>query len=80
MHGCLGIHLASSSRQGYRWLRWALLTAALLLPVRGALGFLAMGRKLAGNAALREELDARLVLPHGGAAVMRVLRDSLFAF
>lgn len=80
MHGCLGIHLAFSGRDWYRRLRWALAPAALLLPMLGALGFLEMGSELANNAALRQQLDADLVLPHSGAALLRVLRDSLLAF
>lgn len=80
MHGCLGIHLAFSSRDWYRRLRWALFAAALLLPLLGGLGFLEMGRQLASNAAARAQLDARLVLPHGGAAVLGVVLDSLLAF
>ena len=72
--------LAVSGRGWYRRLRWALVPAALLLPILGALGFLEMGRELANNAALRQQLDPGLVLPHSGAAVLRVLRDSLLAF
>jgi adenylate cyclase len=80
MHGCLGIHLAFSRRDWYRRLRWALFAAALLLPLLGALGFLEMGRELASDAAMGARLAAGLVLPHGSAAVLAVLRDSPLAF
>ena len=52
----------------------------MLLPLLGGLGFLDMGKQLASSAAAREQLDARLLLPHGGARVLSVVRDSLLAF
>ena len=61
LHGCLGIHLAFAQRPLYRRLRWALLAAAVLLPVLGGLGFLAMGNELAAGLQ-RGRLDAAIRL------------------
>jgi adenylate cyclase len=47
VHGCLGLNFAFGRRPLWRRLRPLLFGAALLLPVLGALGFLAMGRELA---------------------------------
>ena len=49
LHGCLGLHFAFSRRGWYRQSRFVLFSAALLLPVLSALGFIAMGRELAGS-------------------------------
>ena len=49
LHGCLGLHFAFSRRRWYRQFRFVLFSAALLLPVLAALGFIAMGRELATN-------------------------------
>jgi adenylate cyclase len=46
VHGCLGLNFAFGRRPLWRRLRLLLFGAALLLPVLGALGFLAMGREL----------------------------------
>jgi adenylate cyclase len=51
LHGCLGLHFAFSRRWWYRQFRFALFSAALLLPVLAALGFLAMGKELASSPA-----------------------------
>ena len=51
LHGCLGLHFAFNRRPLYRQLRYVLFGAALLLPTLSALGFIAMGRELAGNPA-----------------------------
>ena len=51
LHGCLGLHFAFNRRPRYRQLRYVLFGAALLLPTLSALGFIAMGRELAGNPA-----------------------------
>lgn len=62
LHGCLGLHFAFSRRGWYRHARFALFSAALLLPILAALGFIAMGKELAGNpavaAAAQEYLSA----------------------
>ena len=47
LHGCLGLHFAFSRRWWYRQSRFVLFSAALLLPVLAALGFIAMGKELA---------------------------------
>jgi len=47
LHGCLGLHFAFSRRSWYRNFRFVLFSAALLLPVLSALGFIALGRELA---------------------------------
>jgi adenylate cyclase len=47
VHGCLGLNFVFGRRPLWRRLRLPLFGAALLLPVLGALGFLAMGRELA---------------------------------
>src|SRR4029077_16219932 len=49
LHGCLGLHFAFSRRWWYRQFRSVLFSAALLLPVLAALGFLAMGKELAAS-------------------------------
>src|SRR5262249_3324462 len=49
LHGCLGLHIAFSRRQLYRYLRLPLFAAALLLPVFSGLGFIAMGKELSTN-------------------------------
>src|SRR4051812_3149570 len=51
LHGCLGLHFAFNRRWWYRQFRFVLFSAALLLPVLAALGFIAMGRELATSPA-----------------------------
>ena len=51
LHGCLGLHFAFSRRAWYRQFRFVLFSAALLLPVLAALGFIAMGKELAASPA-----------------------------
>jgi adenylate cyclase len=46
LHGCLGLHFAFGRRARYRRFRFVLFSAALLLPVLAALGFLAMGKEI----------------------------------
>ena len=46
LHGCIGVHFALLRRPTYQRLRPVLFALALLLPVLGALGFLAMAREL----------------------------------
>ncbi|HEY2559646.1 MAG TPA: 2Fe-2S iron-sulfur cluster-binding protein [Caldimonas sp.] len=73
LHGCLGVHLAFAQRPLYqRAHRW-LLAAALMLPVLGGLGFLAMGRELAADLPNRPRLDAAVALrPESGAVLIGV--------
>jgi len=47
-HGCMGLHFAWRARPGWRRRQPLLLAAAVALPLLAALGFLAMGRELAG--------------------------------
>ncbi|MSP47669.1 MAG: 2Fe-2S iron-sulfur cluster binding domain-containing protein, partial [Xanthobacteraceae bacterium] len=47
LHGCLGLHFAFGRRAWYRQSKFVLFSAALLLPVLAALGFIAMGKELA---------------------------------
>jgi len=79
-HGCLGIHLAASHLAWYRRWRRPLFAAALMLPALGAAGFFAMGKELAGNASIRAQLDAGLMLSDSGNMVLLHLRESLVAF
>jgi adenylate cyclase len=51
LHGCLGLHFAFNRRPLYQQLRLVLFSAALLLPVFSAFGFIAMGRELATHPA-----------------------------
>lgn len=51
LHGCLGLHFAFSRRWWYRQFRFVLFSAALLLPVLAALGFIAMGKELVASPA-----------------------------
>ncbi len=79
LHGCLGIHIAFASRPLYQRLHRFLFSAALLLPVLGGLGFLAMGRELAADPSNRAHLDALIALPaHSGATLIGV-RETLLA-
>lgn len=52
---------------------------ALLLPVLGGLGFLAMGRELAADMAGRTRLDAAIALPPPHMARLIEVRDGLLA-
>ena len=57
LHGCIGVHFALVRRPTYQRLRPVLFALALLLPVLGALGFLAMARELQ-TAAVMHALSA----------------------
>ena len=58
LHGCLGLHFAFNRRPWFQRSRLVLFSAALLLPVLSALGFIAMGRELmASPAAVAASLD-----------------------
>ena len=61
LHGSLGLHFAFSRRSWYRKSRLVLFSAALLLPVLSALGFIAMGKELAAS-------------PEAAAAALEVLK------
>ncbi len=58
LHGCLGIYIAFGHRRTFQRLRFVLFAVAVLLPVLAGLGFLAMGKELAMQAANRAWLDA----------------------
>jgi adenylate cyclase len=77
LHGCFGIHLAFSGRPIYQRLHRLLFAVALLLPVLGGLGFLAMGKELAADLSNRGHLDASLVLPFGAGPALLSLRETL---
>ena len=79
LHGCFGIHLAFASRPAYRRLHRLLFALALLLPVLGGLGFLAMGKELAADLAIRGPLDASLDLPVAASHALAGLRQTLLA-
>src|SRR6266550_3454838 len=53
LHGCLGIYIAFGHRRTFQRLRFVLFAVAVLLPVLAGLGFLAMGKELAMQAANR---------------------------
>ena len=79
LHGCLGIHLAFAKRPLYRRLRWALFAAALLLPVLGGLGFLAMGHELAAEPSQRARLDGAIGLADDRTAWLLGVKEALLA-
>jgi adenylate cyclase len=77
LHGCFGIHLAFVGRSTYRRLSRPLFAIALLLPVLGALGFLAMGKELASDLARHAALDAAIELPRGTGEALLEWRRTL---
>jgi adenylate cyclase len=77
LHGCLGVHLAFAQRPLYRRAHRWLFAAALMLPVLGGLGFLAMGRELAADLSHRAHLDAAIALRPESAAVLIGVREVL---
>ena len=79
LHGCLGIHFAFAQRPLYRRLHRVWFAAALLLPVLGGLGFLAMGKELAADLSGRAHLDASIALPLARSAVLSNVRETLLA-
>ena len=79
LHGCFGIHLAFAGRPAYRRLHRWLFALALLLPVLGGLGFLAMGKELAANLSIRGQLDTSLDLPPAASHALLGLRQTLLA-
>ncbi len=54
-----------------------LFSAALLLPVLGGLGFLAMGKELAADLANRGHLEASIALPAAGNTFLQQVREDL---
>lgn len=77
LHGCLGVNFAFGRRPGYQRVRPALFAVALLLPVLGALGFLAMGRELGADAQARAWLDAHAQADAATRIALARLRDGL---
>src|SRR6476619_7633418 len=64
VHGCLGLHFLLNRRPLYRKLRYVLFAFALLIPVFSGLGFIAMARELAGNAAAATAVSEYLTPEH----------------
>jgi adenylate cyclase len=58
LHGCLGLNFAFGRRPLWRRYRFVLFAVALLLPVLSALGFVEMGRELARQRHLDNEVAA----------------------
>jgi adenylate cyclase len=79
LHGCLGVYFAFGRRRWYRQLRYVLFAAALLLPVLGGLGFLAMGKELSADAANRIALDVGAGLHAQAGAALAHLREMALA-
>jgi CDGSH-type Zn-finger protein/ferredoxin/uncharacterized Fe-S cluster protein YjdI len=80
LHGCSGLNFAFGRRSLYRRIRPLLFGAALLLPVLGALGFLAMGRELALLGVNRAWLEAHVSLMSADQQIrLGHIRDSLLA-
>jgi adenylate cyclase len=78
LHGCLGLNFAFGHRPLFRRMRPLLFGAALLLPVLGALGFLAMGRELAVLGADRVWLEAHVSLMNADQKIrLEHIRDAL---
>lgn len=73
LHGCLGVHFAFGRRRLYQRLALPLFGLALLVPVLGGLGFLAMAKELASDDTLRPRLDAL-------AAMAPAARESLLGW
>ena len=81
LHGCLGVNFAFGHRKAYQRVRPLLFAVALLLPVLGALGFLAMGKELAADTANRAFLDANAHIDDATRIALSRLRDgALFAW
>lgn len=79
LHGCLGVHFAFGRRPLYRRLQLPLFALALLVPVLGGLGFLAMAKELAADAALRPRLDALATLAPDAQDGLQQLRGAILA-
>ncbi|MEO8508553.1 MAG: 2Fe-2S iron-sulfur cluster-binding protein [Betaproteobacteria bacterium] len=79
LHGCLGINFAFGRRAWYRRARPVLFAIALLLPVLGGLGFLAMGKELAADTVNREFLDSNAEVDAATRIALARIRDGLVA-
>lgn len=79
LHGCLGVNFAFGRRAWYQRVRPALFAVALLLPVLGGLGFLAMGKELAGDEANRAFLDGNAAVDTATRLALLRTRDALLA-
>jgi adenylate cyclase len=79
LHGCLGIYLAFGRRPLYQRLQLPLFALALLVPLLGGLGFLAMGKELAANAALHSRLDAIGVIEPAARDSLQHWREAVLA-
>lgn len=79
LHGCLGVNFAFGRRLWYQRARPVLFAIALLLPVLGALGFLAMGKELALDTASRQFLDGSVQVPEATRLALGRLRDGALA-
>jgi len=75
LHGCLGVNFAFGRRLWYQRLRPGFFAIALLLPVLGGLGFLAMGKELALDTASRAFLDGNVEVPDATRLALARLRD-----
>ena len=81
LHGCLGVNFAFGRRAGYKRARPVLFALALLLPVLGALGFLAMGKESPRTSANRALLDSNAHVDGATRMALGRLRDgALFAW
>ena len=79
LHGCLGVYFAFGRRRLFGQLRYVLFAAALLLPVLGGLGFLAMGKELTADIAMHGALDEGADIGAQTSAALGRLRDNALA-
>jgi len=79
LHGCLGVHFAFGRRAWYQRLQLPLFALALLVPLLGGLGFLAMAKELAADAALRPRLDALALIAPAPRAALQQMREAVLA-
>jgi adenylate cyclase len=79
LHGCLGVNFVFGRRAWYQRARPVLFAVALLLPVLGGLGFLAMGKELSADAANRAFLDSNAEVDAATRIALLRVRDTLLA-
>jgi adenylate cyclase len=79
LHGCLGVNFAFGRRVWYQRARPVLFAVALLLPVLGGLGFLAMGKELSADVANRAFLDSNAEVDAATRVALLRVRDTLLA-
>ncbi len=79
LHGCLGIYFAFGRRRLFQQLRFGLFAAALLVPVLGGLGFLAMGKELAANLAAHANLDSLIAVDATASLALARMRETVLA-